>query len=86
MPTGTVKFFKSDKGYGFIAREEGNDIFVHYSNIMGDGYRVLDEGQHVEFEVMAGRKGDEASNVRVIESLPSPNATDATDATDSPSG
>lgn len=66
MATGTVKFFNAEKGYGFISREEGGDIFVHYSNIAGSGYRSLDEGQRVEFDVAPGRKGDEAQNVRVI--------------------
>ena len=61
-----MKFFNAEKGYGFISREEGGDIFVHYSNISGSGYRSLDEGQRVEFDVAPGRKGDEAQNVRVI--------------------
>ena len=66
VPTGTVKFFNSEKGYGFISREGGDDVFVHYSNIQGSGYRSLEEGQSVEFDVGPGRKGDEAQNVRVI--------------------
>ena len=66
MTTGTVKFFNSEKGFGFISREQGEDVFVHYSNIAGDGYKSLDEGQRVEFEVGPGRKGEEARNVRVI--------------------
>jgi CspA family cold shock protein len=61
---GTVKFFNNEKGYGFISREDGEDVFVHYSNIAGDGYRSLVEGQAVEFEVGPGRKGPEALNVR----------------------
>jgi CspA family cold shock protein len=64
--TGTVKFFNAEKGYGFISRDGGDDVFVHYSNIQGSGYRSLDEGQKVEFDVAPGRKGDEAQNVRVI--------------------
>jgi len=64
--TGTVKFFNSEKGYGFISREQGDDVFVHYSNIQGDGYKSLDEGQRVEFDVAPGRKGEEAQNVRAI--------------------
>lgn len=64
--TGTVKFFNSEKGYGFISREQGDDVFVHYSNIQGNGYRSLTEGQRVEFDVAPGRKGEEAQNVRVI--------------------
>jgi cold shock protein len=63
---GTVKFFNADKGYGFISREQGDDIFVHFSNIAGDGYKTLNEGQRVEFEIARGRKGDEAQNVRVL--------------------
>lgn len=66
MATGTVKFFNSEKGYGFISREQGADVFVHYSNIQGSGYRSLDEGQKVEFDVAPGRKGEEAQNVRAI--------------------
>ncbi|HEX2047151.1 MAG TPA: cold shock domain-containing protein [Acidimicrobiales bacterium] len=66
MATGTVKFFNSEKGYGFISREQGDDVFVHYSNIEGRGYRSLEEGQRVEFDVAPGRKGEEAQNVRPI--------------------
>jgi cold shock protein len=66
VPTGTVKFFNAEKGYGFISREGGDDVFVHYSNIQGSGYRSLEEGQTVEFDVGPGRKGDEAQNVRAI--------------------
>lgn len=61
-----MKFFNSEKGFGFISREQGDDVFVHYSNIQGDGYKSLEEGQHVEFDVGPGRKGDEAQNVRAI--------------------
>ena len=63
MPAGTVKFFNNEKGYGFISRDDGDDVFVHYSNISGEGYRSLEEGQAVEFEIGPGRKGDEALNV-----------------------
>lgn len=66
MTTGTVKFFNAEKGFGFISREEGEDVFVHYSNIEGGGYRSLAEGQRVEFDVAPGRKGEEAQNVRAI--------------------
>ena len=66
MATGTVKFFNAEKGYGFISREGQDDVFVHYSNIQGTGYRSLDEGQTVEFDVAPGRKGEEAQNVRVV--------------------
>jgi CspA family cold shock protein len=61
-----VKFFNSEKGFGFISREQGDDVFVHYSNIQGSGYKSLTEGQQVEFDVAPGRKGEEAQNVRVI--------------------
>lgn len=62
--TGTVKWFNNSKGYGFITREDGEkDVFVHFSAIQGDGYRSLDEGQRVEFEVEAGPKGPQATNV-----------------------
>jgi CspA family cold shock protein len=63
---GTVKFFNADKGFGFISREQGDDVFVHYSNIQSTGYKTLDEGQRVEFDVAPGKKGEEAQNVRVI--------------------
>ena len=63
MAVGTVKFFNTEKGYGFISREDGDDVFVHYSNIAGSGFRNLEEGQQVEFEVGPGRKGPEALNV-----------------------
>jgi cold shock protein len=66
LATGTVKFFNSEKGYGFISRPDGDDVFVHYSNIQGSGYRSLEEGQRVEFDVAPGRKGEEAQNVRVV--------------------
>ena len=66
LPTGTVKFFNAEKGFGFISREQGDDVFVHFSNIQGEGYKSLDEGQHVEFDLAPGRKGEEAQNVRVI--------------------
>jgi CspA family cold shock protein len=63
MAQGTVKWFNAAKGYGFISREDGEDVFVHYSAIVGDGFRSLEEGQRVEFEVTEGRKGPQAANV-----------------------
>ena len=66
MTTGTVKFFNAEKGFGFISREQGDDVFVHYSNIQGSGYKTLEEGQKVEFDVAPGRKGEEAQNVRLV--------------------
>jgi CspA family cold shock protein len=61
--TGQVKWFNNAKGYGFIGREDGNDVFVHYSAITGDGYRTLQEGETVEFEIVQGQKGPQAANV-----------------------
>ncbi|MFM7537455.1 MAG: cold-shock protein [Acidimicrobiales bacterium] len=66
MATGTVKFFNNEKGYGFIAREQGADVFVHYTAIQGKGFRTLQEGQRVEFEVVPGKKGEQAQNVRPL--------------------
>jgi CspA family cold shock protein len=66
LTTGTVKFFNAEKGFGFISREGGDDVFVHFSNISGSGYKSLDECQNVEFDIAPGRKGEEAQNVRVI--------------------
>lgn len=63
---GTVKFFNAEKGYGFISREDGPDVFVHFSQIQSQGFRTLNEGQQVEFEVGPGRKGDEARDVRPL--------------------
>jgi CspA family cold shock protein len=64
---GTVKWFNGEKGYGFITPEEGEDLFVHYSEIQGGGFRSLQEGAKVEFEVTQGKKGKQASAVTVIE-------------------
>jgi CspA family cold shock protein len=64
--TGTVKWFNASKGYGFISREVGEDVFVHYSAIEGEGFRSLDEGQHVEFTVEQGPKGLQATQVRAL--------------------
>jgi CspA family cold shock protein len=60
---GRVKWFNASKGYGFISREDGSDVFVHFSAIQGDGFKTLDEGQEVEFEIIDGKKGPQASNV-----------------------
>ncbi len=64
MPTGTVKWFNDAKGYGFISREDGKDVFVHFSAINMDGYKSLSEGQRVEFDIISGPKGEQAANVR----------------------
>jgi CspA family cold shock protein len=63
---GTVKWFNESKGYGFIARESGDDVFVHYSAISGDGFRTLNEGDRVEFVITQGQKGPAASDVTVM--------------------
>jgi CspA family cold shock protein len=63
MAQGKVKWFNASKGFGFIEQENGEDVFVHFSSIQGDGYKSLDEGQAVEFEVTQGPKGAQASNV-----------------------
>ncbi len=63
---GTVKWFNGDKGFGFIAREGGEDVFVHFSAIQGDGFRNLSEGQRVEFAVEKGPKGPQATNVSLV--------------------
>lgn len=66
MVTGKVKWFNAQKGYGFITRDDGGDVFVHYSAINGQGYRTLEEGQKVEFDVVQGEKGPQAANVTVL--------------------
>ena len=66
MATGTVKWFSSEKGYGFISQEGGPDVFVHFSGIEGGGYKSLEENQQVEFEVTQGPKGLQATNVRIV--------------------
>ncbi len=63
MATGKVKWFSNQKGYGFITPESGKDVFVHHSAIQGDGYKTLDEGQAVQFEIQTGPKGEQATNV-----------------------
>lgn len=66
MSTGTVKWFNGSKGFGFITPENGDDVFVHFSAIVGDGYKSLDEGDEVEFEITQGQKGPQAVNVSKI--------------------
>lgn len=63
MVKGTVKWFSNQKGYGFITPESGKDVFVHHSEIQGEGYKTLEEGQAVEFEIIDGEKGEQAKNV-----------------------
>lgn len=63
MSKGTVKWFNNQKGYGFLSDEQGNDVFVHYSGLAMDGYKTLEEGAEVEFEVVEGAKGPQATNV-----------------------
>ncbi len=62
---GTVKWFSAEKGYGFIEREEGGDVFVHFSAIQADGFKTLNEGQKVDFEIIDGARGPQAANVKV---------------------
>jgi CspA family cold shock protein len=64
--TGTVKWFNSSKGYGFISQENGEDVFVHFQSIMSDGYKTLNENDKVEFTITEGQKGPQASEVKVI--------------------
>lgn len=66
MKTGTVKWFDNKKGYGFIAREDGKDIFVHYTAILTEGFKTLEEGQPVQYDVVEGKRGLQASNVTVF--------------------
>ncbi len=71
MPTGIVKWFDDAKGYGFIEQEDGEDVFVHYTAIAGEGYRSLSEGSEVEFEIEESAKGPRAANVVVVKAAPS---------------
>lgn len=66
MKTGTVKWFNAKKGFGFISDEEGNDVFVHFSALQMDGFKVLEEGEKVQFEVVKGDKGPQAANVNKL--------------------
>ncbi len=70
MPLGTVKWFDNRKGWGFLVQPDGTDLFVHYTAIVGDGFRRLDDGAKVEFEVVDGPKGKQAGNVRCLEPAP----------------
>lgn len=66
MIKGTVKWFNDKKGFGFLSREDGTDVFVHHTSIQGDGFKTLSEGQQVEFEVQDGPKGPQAVNVKAL--------------------
>ncbi len=66
MATGTVKWFNDQKGFGFISREDGDDVFVHYSEIVSEGFKTLSENQEVTFDIKEGPKGLQAANVRVV--------------------
>ncbi|MBO4779700.1 MAG: cold-shock protein [Selenomonadaceae bacterium] len=66
MAVGKVKWFSAEKGYGFIARESGDDVFVHFSAIQSDGYKTLDEGQEVSFDIIEGERGPQAANVKKL--------------------
>ena len=66
MVRGKVKWFSNQKGYGFITPESGNDVFVHFTAVSGDGYKTLEEGQEVEFEITNGPKGEQATNVTKV--------------------
>ncbi|HLR35610.1 MAG TPA: cold-shock protein [Tissierellales bacterium] len=66
MANGTVKWFNGEKGFGFITAEDGNDVFVHFSQINKEGFKTLEEGQNVTFEIVDGEKGPQASNVTIV--------------------
>lgn len=75
METGRIKWFSNTKGYGFIQTESGKDVFVHYSSIQMDGYKSLDKGDKVEFELLSSEKGEQAQNVQIVEKAPKRKAT-----------
>jgi CspA family cold shock protein len=66
MAVGTVKWFSDDKGFGFIEREDGDDVFVHFSAVQGSGFKTLAEGAKVQFDITRGQKGDQAANVQLV--------------------
>ncbi len=66
MMTGTVKWFNAEKGFGFIEQEEGDDVFVHFSAIQSEGFKTIEEGQNVEFEIVEGERGPQAANVTAL--------------------
>ena len=66
MENGTVKWFNAEKGFGFISREDGSDVFVHFSAIQGEGFKTLEEGQQVSFEIAQGPKGPQAENITIV--------------------
>ncbi|PTE69480.1 cold-shock protein [Staphylococcus devriesei] len=66
MDNGTVKWFNAEKGFGFIEREDGDDVFVHFSGIAGEGFKTLEEGQKVDFDITEGQRGEQATNVVVM--------------------
>ena len=66
MSTGKVKWFKSDKGYGFITADDGKDVFVHFSAINSDGFKTLEEGQKVSFDIVEGARGPQAANITIL--------------------
>jgi CspA family cold shock protein len=86
MSQGKVKWFNARKGYGFIAGEDGQDIFVHYASISSDGYKTLNEGQDVTYDVVKGEKGLRAENVVPVASTESTESTASTESTESTEG
>ena len=66
MEQGTVKWFNAEKGFGFISREDGSDVFVHFSAIQGDGFKTLEEGQKVSFDIVEGARGPQAANITIL--------------------